>query len=634
MVIRRIHTKINRIDDAELIMLKKRVDMATLVIITFIALLIARLWFLQIHKGEEYEQQSLDNRVREQQIAAPRGNLYDRHDRLMVANRPCFNVVWMRDDAPHPEEVLRRLAKILDVDINILLDRIRTGSELAHYVPIRLQEDIDWKTLVYIENHRFSLPGVRIEVRPTRNYLYGDLSSHMIGYLGEISKRELQEREDGLYYQGGDQIGKTGIEKRYEEELRGEKGRSLVEVDVHNFEQQRLEIQEPLPGNDLQLTIDVDLQQVAENSLLDQAGAVVAMEVETGRLLVLASSPSLPLSEWLGGISTDAWQKLLTNPFKPLINKPIQGAYAPGSTYKIITAMAALSEGVVTPETVFYCSGSMNFGNRNYGCWKRRGHGAITLRRALAESCDVYFYLAGQKVGVDGLARYAESFGLGALTGIELEQERSGLVPTSEWKKRKHQEAWQEGETLSVAIGQGFNTTTPLQICRMTAATANGGLLFRPQIIQEIRDPDGKVLRAFQPIAEGRILGGKRALQLITDGLVAAVNDKNGTGEQAKLDGVTVAGKTGTAQVVHLSHHRHLPEEEIPYKFRDHAWFTCFAPAEKPEIAVTVLVEHGRHGGSTAAPIARAILERYFRGPVGEETGGGPRTHYSSGSDL
>ncbi len=612
MRIRRLVTRIDKIDDSELLQLKKRVDIATLFIIVMIALLIARLWYLQIHKGEEYSHLAEDNRVRVQNIAAPRGVVWDRDGRVIVGNRPSFNVVWMKEDSPDPEEVLRELSRILDIDISILLGRVRTGSRLPPYVPVPLAEDISWQALVYIENHRFQLPGIRIEVMPTREYLSDEFASHLIGYLGEISKKELQS-ENYVGYQGGDLVGKTGIEKRHEELLHGEKGKNYLEVDVRGVEQKQLKVHEPLPGNDLYLTVDIELQIAAEKAMIGLSGAVVAMEVNTGRMLTMMSSPALQLSKWVGGISQTNWRRLLSDPLKPLINKPIQGLYAPGSTYKIITAQAALSEGIVNSETVLYCAGSYKFGNRRYGCWKRSGHGAVNLHKALAESCDIYFYIAGQRLGVDKLAQYSNSFGLGYLTEIDLENEKAGLVPTSEWKIRVKKEPWQEGETLSVAIGQGFNTTTPLQICQMTAALANGGTLYRPQYVEAARDADGKKMRVLTPQIDGKVKGSTRNLRLVRKALVAAVNDKHGTGRKAALEDVVVAGKTGTAQVVRLKHFRHLPEDQIPYKYRDHAWFTCFAPAEKPVIAVTVLVEHGGHGGSVAGPVAKAVMEAYFK---------------------
>ncbi|MBA7586053.1 Peptidoglycan D,D-transpeptidase MrdA [subsurface metagenome] len=483
---------------------------------------------------------------------------------------------------------------------------MREAADNPRHIPILLQEDIDWPTLVYIENNNYELPGVRIEVLPRRDYLFDDFGSHMIGYLGQINMKELEEMK-WASYQGGDLIGRRGFERFYEDELRGEKGTRYLEVDAHGFEQHQLKGKEPLSGKDLQLTIDLDLQLEAE-----KAGAVVVMDVKSGRLLVFASAPPLHLEDFVGGISKKNWQGLLNNIKRPLVNKVIHGQYPPGSIYKIVTALAGLSKGVINPNTVFYCSGSLKFGNRPYGCWKERGHGAVSLHRALAESCDVYFYQVGLRVGVDSLAEYANRLGLGHKTGIEFEYEKSGLIPTANWKKLAKGEPWQEGETLSIAIGQGFNLVTPLQVAQMTSALANGGILYKPFLIEKIIDPEGQTIKKFEPIVDVELIGMEKYLKLIRNGLVTAVNGKRGTGKTARLKDVTVGGKTGTAQVVTLEKFKEVDEEDVPYKYRDHAWFTSFAPAENPEIAVTVLVEHGGHGGSAAAPIAKKVLERYF----------------------
>jgi len=618
-MLRRTISRLKKSDKAELAALKKRIDIATAVILLLMAAIVVRLWYLQILKGDDYARLSENNRVRLQWLNAPRGNILDREGRLLIGNRPYFNVVWIREDAPEPGPVLKKLARILRVDVNVLLDRIRESADLPPHVPVRLREDIDWRTLVYIERHQYDMPGIRIEVLPSRTYRHGNLASHLVGYLGRINRKELERHRDENY-QPNDQIGKLGLEKIYEQVLRGEKGKRYVEVDAQGFEQREIAVQEPLPGDDLKLTIDLDLQQAAERALEGKAGAAVVMEVNTGRLLVFASSPPMELEEFIGGISVKAWRRMQDNPLHPFINKVIQGQYPPGSTYKIVTALAGLAEGVLTPDTVVYCNGSMMLHGRRYHCWKRSGHGAVNLKKALAESCDIYFYQTGLKVGVDKLAAYAKSLGLGRKTGVKLEHEKAGLAPTKEWKKRAREEAWQEGETLSVAIGQGFNLATPLQICVMTATLANGGTRYRPQVVEEQLGPDGVVVKHFDPVVDGRALGQGAYLALIRDGLTAAVNGPHGTGRVAKLDDVLVAGKTGTAQVVRLKQYRHLKEKDIPYKYRDHAWFTCFAPADKPEIAVTVLVEHGLHGGSGAGPVARAILEAYFHGGDKEES--------------
>jgi penicillin-binding protein 2 len=359
----------------------------------------------------------------------------------------------------------------------------------------------------------------------------------------------------------------------------------------------------------------MDLQRVAEDTMAaqDKAGAVVAVEVNSGRLLVAASAPALKLDEFVGGISYKAWQAMLDNPRHPLLNKVDQGQYPPASTYKLVTALAGLAAGVITPDTVFYCPGYYRLGNRTYHCWKHAGHGAVNLIQALAQSCDVYFYHVGQLLGVDRLAVYAKKFGFGRKTGVEMQGEKPGLVPTAAWKMRRYKKPWQEGETLTIAIGQGFDLVTPLQLCMMTATIANGGTLYKPGLIESIRDPSGRLIEQFEPHVSGRLTGQSANLRIIREGMIEAVNSRHGTGRSARLKGITVAGKTGTAQVVRLRQFKHMKEEDVPYKYRDHAWFTCFAPAENPEIAVTVLVEHGMHGGSAAAPVARAVLQAYFK---------------------
>lgn len=600
-------------DDAELDSLKRRILLAGLVILVFTAIIIGRLWFLQVFKGDEYKKRADNNRVRVSEVAAPRGSIKDRKDREMVTNRPSFNVVLVREDSNDVDELLKKLASALDLDISMLWEKLRVAEGKPRHIPVRLLEDVDWETLAYVENHNQEFPGVRIEAIPARVYHYDNLAAHAIGYLGEISKKELAARDTDIYT-GGDLIGKMGLERLREIDLRGEKGSSSSEVDARGFEQQLLKNVEPLPGNEIKLTLDAELQKVAEDLMAagDKAGAVVAMEVKTGRMLVLASNPVLPIDQFVGGISHKNWNALLDNPKHPLINKVVQAMYPPGSTYKMITAMAGLGTGVINKDTVFYCPGHYYFGKRRYHCWKHSGHGAVNLKRAISESCDVYFYQVGLRVGVDKLAEYANKFGLGHKSGIEMEHEKSGLTPTKDWKKKKYKKKWQEGETLSVAIGQGFNLVTPLQVCLMTATIANNGKQLLPQIIEKVTDPDGKILSQFEPVIVDELKDEKKFLQLIRNGMEEVIQGKRGTARKVRIKGLTIAGKTGTAQVVRLKQYKHLKEEDIPYKFRDHAWFTCYAPAEDPEIAVTVLVEHGLHGGSGAGPVARALLETYF----------------------
>ncbi len=616
MLKKRIFEDIDEIagnDDAAIVLLKRRLMAAVAIILLFFGIIVARLWYLQISHGDEYRQRAYNNRVRSREIDAPRGNIIDRYGREIVTNRPSFNVVLIRENSYDIDDLLKRLAKVLNVDISTLWSRIREAQGTPRYVPVLLQSDIDWNALSYLENHNQDFSGIRIEVQPVRKYHYKNLASQVLGYLGVINKDELQKANREIY-SGGDLVGRSGLEKIREADLRGEKGSSLSEVNARGFEQQLLKEVAPLPGCEITLTIDAELQNVAESfmEIGEKAGAVVAMEVNTGRLLTVASSPPIHLEEFVGGISKENWQAHTTNSKKPLLNKAIQAVYPPGSTYKMITAFAGLATGVITPDTKFYCPGHYRFGNRTYHCWRRAGHGEIDLKTAIARSCDVYFYQVGQKVGVDRLAKYAKMFGLGQKTGVELEDEKSGVVPTKEWNRKKNKRKWQEGETLSVAIGQGANSMTPLQICLMTSVIANGGKHYLPQIIEKVTGPDENIVEKFEPKLVEEMPGYEQYFALIRDAMKEVVHGKRGTARNVRIENLTIGGKTGTAQVVKVAKYKHLKEKDIPYKYRDHAWFTCFAPVEKPEIAVTVMVEHGLHGSTGAGPVAKAVLEKYF----------------------
>ena len=601
-------------DEEAVNMLKRRAMVAVGIVILFLLIIISRFWYLQINLGEHYRDLAENNRVRIRSVPPPRGHIFDKYGREIVTNRPSFNVSLIREDSFDIQDVLKRLSVVLDEDIEELWERIRKGAGTPRHLPITLKEDVDWETLAYLENNKYKFSGIRIEVQPVRIYHYGDLGANIIGYTGSISPKELEADKEGVY-EGGDLIGKRGLERIREADLRGEKGSSSTEVNARGFEQQQLKHQDPLPGRDIHLTIDVELQQAAEQYLAisDKAGAVVALEVDTGRVLAAVSSPTIHLEDFIGGISLKNWNALLENKRNPLLNKTVQGVYPPGSTYKIVTALAGLSEGVITENTTFYCPGHYYFGRRLYRCWKHSGHGTVDIRRALTESCDVFFYQVGQRLGVDRLAAYAKKLGLGTRSGIELEHEKAGIVPTKDWKRKRFKEKWHEGETLSVAIGQGFNNMTPLQICLMTAAIANGGRIYQPQIVEMVKTTDGEIIERLTPKLLSELPSrDKSYLHIVKDGLLGVVQGKRGTARNVRIEGLTVAGKTGTAQVVRLAQYKGLKEQDIPYKFRDHAWFTCYAPADNPKIAVTVLVEHGLHGGSGAGPIARVLLKKYF----------------------
>ncbi|NMC75657.1 MAG: penicillin-binding protein 2, partial [Geobacteraceae bacterium] len=492
-------------------------------------------------------------------------------------------------------------------DPSELRDKWEKGRKRNRYQPVILASGITRDQLEILEENRLFLPGLDVEMHPIREYPHGLLGSHLFGHLGEMSEQEMGS-DRFKEYNPGDYVGKSGIERSWEKELHGADGGRQIEVDAMGRFLRTVSEKSPTTGNSLVLTIDLELQKQAEAAFGEQAGAAVAMDVTSGEILAFVSNPGFDPALFAGKLSPKQWNEYLADKRHPLENKALKGQYPPGSTFKIVTAIAGLEEGLIDDTTTVHCSGSYQFGNRAFGCWNRHGHGAVNLRKALRESCDVYFYRLGERLGVDTIARYAKMLGLGAPSGICLENEKGGLVPTSEWKVRRFGKKWVPGETLPVSIGQGYVLATPIQLAVMTATVANQGTLFRPHLVKKVVSPEGKVLREFLPEVIGRAAIRPESWKAVTRGLFAVVNEPGGTGGRARLSEVKVAGKTGTSQVVKLR------KGWSQYQYRDHALFVAFAPVEKPEIAVAVVVEHGEHGGSAAAPIAGKILRTYFQG--------------------
>jgi len=411
----------------------------------------------------------------------------------------------------------------------------------------------------------------------------------------------------------GDSIGRYGVEKSFEKYLQGKRGGRQIEVDANGRIIKILRTIEPVAGLDLNLTMDLDLQKTAEKLLENKDGAVVAIDPDNGDVLVMASSPSFDQNDFIGGISHKKWNVLMTDPGKPMINKAIQAEFPPASTYKIITSFAALEEKHIDINTSTFCPGFWKYGNRVYKCWKKYGHGEMNITDGLTQSCDVFYYQAGEKVGVDALAQYAMGCGLGKKTGIMLDHERKGLIPTSAWKKKRYNESWQGGETLSIAIGQGYNLVTPLQMAVLIAAVGNGGTLYRPRITKTIVDSHGTVVKKIDPEITGGLPASKETLDIVRNSLLQVVQGKRGTARSIRLKNVEIAGKTGTAQVFSVKKGEKIDFKNLEYSLRDHAWFVCYAPAQNPVIAISVMIEHGEHGSSTAAPIAGALIEQYTK---------------------
>ncbi len=575
-------------------------------------LIFIRLWSLQVIKGGELRRLSENNCIRLRENPADRGMLLDRKGRILAHNRPSFEVYLVPEDLKANPEVLIRVGEVLHMAEGEIEEKIRAQKRRAPFKPVKIKSDIDWNELALLESNRVHLPGLIVDVRPRRAYDYGDLGSHLIGYLGEVDENELKQSKEAPYRMGA-LIGKYGVEYRWENDLRGLDGGRQIEVDALGREIRPLGIVEPFPGNNLFLTIDLDLQKTAEEAYQEKNGALVAMDLKTGRLLAMVSKPSFEPDIFARNILPEEWKSLVENPHHPLQNKGIQGQYPAGSVFKIITAIAGLESGMITPDTPFICKGAFPYGNRDFRCWKEGGHGAISLHRAIVESCDIYFYQVGLKVGVDLIAHYANEFGLGKVTGISLPHEKPGTVPSSSWKKKRFGVPWYSGETLSFSVGQGYLNATPLQLLMLISGVASGGKLYLPQVVERVENIYGRKLKEYPPVELRRVGVSEKTLQIVQDALRGAVNDPHGTGWTCALKEVKVAGKTGTAQVVRLPENFKKGDmNRMPLKFRDHAWFVAYAPFEDPKIAIAVLVEHGGFGATAAAPIAKKVIEKYL----------------------
>ncbi len=577
-----------------------------------ISALILRLWFIQIVNGPRYRSQSENNRIHLLKIPPFRGMILDRNGELLVNNRPSYNLYLLPEDINDKEELLKTLELLVDIDPEQVNNRLKGTPKRYAYKPVLIKKDIGRDELAVIETNLFNLPGVMVEVSPQRNYILGDFASHIIGYLGEISEKELKS---GRYpdNSSGDFIGKSGVEAEWESYLNGIAGGMQVEVDAAGRRLQVISNKPALPGLDITLTVDKDLQSLAEEKLEGKKGAIVALNPNNGQVLAMASSPIFDPTLFIKGIEKNEWEKMISGHNFPLQNRAISGQYPPGSVFKIVVALAGLEEGLIDPDEEIACPGYYTLGNRKYNCWKETGHGALKLHSALKESCDVYFYKIGNRLGIDTIAYYAKLCGLGQKTGFELDNEKEGLIPTTEWKLKRWGVAWQAGETILASIGQSFVLVTPLQMARLISSIFNGGMLYQPKIVLRIADDRDHYVYEFKPTLIGKIGVREENLEILKKGLFAVVNDPQGTGYSAYLDGVSVAGKTGTAQVIAIDTSKSISSDgETPEEFRDHAWFVSIAPVEDPKIAISVLIENGGHGGRVAAPIARDLIAEYL----------------------
>jgi len=603
-----VSTGINRQDGAPKV--RERVRwLYVLVVLAFLAL-ITRLAFLQIFQGERYTFLSENNRIRLKRIAGTRGMIFDRQGQLLVDSRPSFDLIFTPEDAEDATGTLSQLARYLGRDEKELLAIFEANKERLAFEELTLGKDVDWPTVVAVETHQLDLPGITLRTRPRRNYAEGPKGAHILGYLGEIGSKQLKAlKHQG--YASGDEMGQYGLERRWENFLRGQSGGQQVEVDALGRRMRVLHEVPDVPGYTVHLTLDRELQETAFAALQGKEGTVVALDVNSGAVLAMVSTPAFDPNVFARGVKAEEWRALIKDQLRPLNNRATQGQYPPGSTFKIIMAIAGLEEGVLQPESQISDPGFYFFGNRQFRDWKKGGHGAVDLHRAIVESCDVYFYQLGTRLGIDKIAKWARAFGLGEKTGIALDDEKSGIVPDTEWKRKRFRQPWFPGETVSIAIGQGYLTVTPLQMANMTAAVANGGTLYRPWIVRKVESVTGAVIRQYGPEKIRSIAIKPETLERLHNGLADVVKLPSGTGGAARTNIVAIAGKTGTAQVVEMKG-AYLKSEQLSYFNRDHAWFVSYAPVENPQIAVAVLVEHGGHGGSAAAPMAKKVIEKFI----------------------
>ena len=593
----------------ELLESKQRILVLSFVVGIVFLFLVIRLWHLQILRADNYQALSENNRLRFVPVAASRGTIMDRTGKVLVSNRPSFSLAVIPQEVKDKEGLLTSLSNLLGLDRTEMADRWEKSRGRAKYYPIVLASNLSRDHVEIVEENRLRLPGVEIEMKPVREYTGGELAAHLLGYIGEVSEKEL-DSEGFEDYNPGDYIGKNGIERALENELHGSDGGRQLEVDARGRVLRIVSESHPTVGSSVMLTIDAAVQKQAEAAFGDQAGAAVVMDVNSGEILAFVSNPGFDPSLFSGRLPTDVWQRYLNDVRHPLENKALSGQYPPGSTFKMVTALAGLQDKIIDDTTAINCTGSHKLGTSTFKCWNKKGHGNTNLRKSLRESCDVYYYQLGEKLGVDKIAAAARSFKLGSPLGVELLNERSGLIPTAEWKQKRFGKRWYRGETLPVAIGQGAVLLTPIQLASMVATIANEGTIYRPHLVKRIVDADGRTLRETKAEIIGTASFPKESFRLVKQGMLAVVNEPGGTGAMARLYDVKVAGKTGTSQVIKLRDSK----RDTPYQYRDHALFVAFAPFDNPEVAVAVVVEHGEHGGAAAAPIAGRILRTYFDG--------------------
>jgi penicillin-binding protein 2 len=578
------------------------------------SLLAGRLYYLEILEGEKYRTLAEENRINLRLIAPRRGQILDRSGAPLAINQQNYRVVLLPEQVEDVDDLIDKMSAFIDITEN---DRKRVMRDLkneSNFNAVLVKDNLSWDQVAHISIHSLDLPGTDIDTGEVRSYGYGMATSHVLGYVGTVSEKELNdtdddEENDNVLAIPGFRIGKSGIEKQYDLDLRGEAGNLQMEVNARGSVVRELARNDSKSGRDITLTIDIGLQQYVQQRLAKEDGAAaVIIDIHTGEICALASQPGFDPNLFTYGISQEDWSRLNQDEHSPMMNKVVSGTYAPGSTFKPMVAMAGLDAGILDPDAKTFCPGYLDFGTYRFHCWKHGGHGHVNLHEAVAGSCDTYFYDLGHRVGIDRIQAMARRFGLGQKLGIDLPHERAGFVPSRTWKFATHGQTWQQGETLIAAIGQGYMLTSPLQLAVMSARLANGGKGVVPYLLR--KNGDHKTPGSTWPS-----LGlDPRHLKIVQDAMSAVLNEPIGTGYAARIkkNGLEMAGKTGTSQVRRISQIERdegvTKNESLPWNERDHALFTGFAPVSNPRYAVAVIVEHGGSGAHNAAPIARDIM--------------------------
>jgi len=571
---------------------KQRVLGMTVGVLAAFLVVIGQLWYLQVLEGARLQELSDKNRIRIRPVAAPRGVLFDRNGLPLVDNRPAFTLSLIPREIDDRARVLSRVSVLLKIPYAELDDAL--GRVLGYpLMPVRVRRGLTLEEVAKVEEWKLELPGVIVEVEPQRMYPTSRFAAHLLGYVREANEEQLRQGR----YRRGDMVGQSGLERLLDQYLRGTDGGERIEVDALGRPIRLIQHTEPVPGAQVVTTVDRRIQEAAERAMEGHAGAVVVLDPRDGDVLAMVSTPAFALDQFTGTIDRDAWVQLIRNPAHPMLNRTVQSQYAPGSVFKIIVAAAGLQETTLTPMDHIFCDGQFHLGNRTFGDWKEGGHGTVDLHHAIVESCNVYFYQAGLRIGMDTIARYARAFGFGTSTGIDLPGEKPGFIPAS---RRGRRPAFL-GDTANMAIGQGAVLATPMQVARMMAAVANGGVFFKPRLVQRVLRADGRVLYSDPGRVNGHVELSPMVWAFLRQSLLDVVN--GGTGVAAHIPGIEIAGKTGTAQLVANSR---------ADRGQDNAWFAAFAPANDPQYVVVVMIEHGGKGGEVAAPIARAIYDAIF----------------------